>query len=104
MEDLIQEFENLSIFYLKVLKENSHSINIELTQNEDKWNDWLPSRKKKKSDNTSNIYQDLLTIDSIKRDVQNNFDEGQKTIEDLMFQLEKPQEFIIEAGELYQVN
>lgn len=103
-EDLINEFKHLSKLYKQVLKENSSQISNILTENSPKMDDWIRNRQKRKENVRGQTIQDLLTIDSINKEVEYNFESGRDVINDLIKQIEKPQEFIIEKGELYQVN
>jgi len=103
-EDINIEISDLLKFYIEVFEKNKEMISSEFNINSSKWNDWLRHRKGKKERIRNTTTQDLLSIDSIKRNVEENFINGQNIINDLLFQIEKPQHFLIEEGELYQIN
>ncbi|UPS91394.1 hypothetical protein [Bizionia sp. M204] len=103
-EDLKKELREVSDLYIKVLNQNSKEISSVLNQNNPRMQDWWLNRKRKKEIIRGQTIQDLLTLEVVKSEVNGNFEKGQNLISDLIFQIEKPQEFVIEQGQLYQVN
>ncbi|RAJ11711.1 hypothetical protein [Arenibacter echinorum] len=102
--DFIKEFENVRSIYLKTFKANSIQINKILDENKIGWSDWLKRSRAQKLKARNSIINDLLTIDSITRVVEENFEEGKVILIDFITKIELPQEFIFEEGELYQIT
>ena len=102
--DLKLEFNEITKYYTEVLSENKNKLELELKENREYWYDRLLLRQSKKSSSRSKSIQELLSIDSINRDIETSLDQGLELLEDVLVQIQKPQEYLVEEGELYLLS
>tara|TARA_R110001583_G_scaffold22884_11_gene85364 strand:+ start:2950 stop:4182 length:1233 start_codon:yes stop_codon:yes gene_type:complete len=101
---LQKDIESVAQIYSEVLDLNKQWVQEELTNNAGKWQDWWLGKKKRKENYRTSSQKQELSLHSLKIEANNKFHEGQSLILSVQNQIDKPQNYLVENGEVYLIN
>lgn len=98
----------------KEMKKDYSNIFASLLENQDelfkinvdnfKWYDWFVGKEKKKDEIVEEIIIKHNSVHEIQKENNSNFDISIDLLKNLLSDIEKPKEFLIEKGKLYEIN
>lgn len=106
INNVIDDFKEMKKDYSKIfasLLENQDEL-FKINVDNFKWYDWFVGKEKKKDDIVDEIIIKHNSVYEIQKENNSNFDISINLLKNLLSDIEKPKEFLIEKGKLYEIN
>ena len=106
INNVIDDFKEMKKDYSKIfasLKENQDEL-FKINVDNYKWYDWFVGKEKKKDDIVDEIIIKHNSVYEIQIENNSNFDISIDLLKNLLSDIQKPKEFLIEKGKLYEIN
>ena len=106
INNVIDDFKEMKKDYSKIfasLLENQDEL-FKINVDNFNWYDWFVGKKKKKDDIVDEIIIKHNSVNEIQKENNRNFDISIALLKNLLSDIEKPKEFLIEKGKLYEIN
>ncbi|RSK39046.1 hypothetical protein [Mangrovimonas spongiae] len=106
INNVISDFKEMKKDYSKIfasLLDNQDEL-FKINVDNFKWYDWFIGKEKKKDEIVDEIIIKYNYVYEIQKENNSNFDISIDLLKNLLSDIEKPKEFLIEKGKLYEIN